>query len=173
MEKVAKFEKVSYMQFESDWKKTFPNETEETIKQIYEALKLPKRATVGSAGYDIYAPVDLSIHPGEEVMVPTGIRARIREDYVLMVFPRSGLGFKYRLQMNNTVGIIDSDYYGAANEGHIFCKLMNDGVQGKTVEISQGSGMVQGLFLPFAVTEDDAVSEIRTGGLGSTTGKGE
>lgn len=95
----------------------------------------------------------------------------MQEDYVLMLFPRSSLGFKYRLQLNNTVGIIDSDYYYANNEGHIFCKLTNDTVEDKVVKIEKGQGMVQGIFLQFGVTIDDEVSEERTGGIGSTTKK--
>ena len=91
------------------------------------------------------------------------------DDYVLMLFPRSGLGFKYRLQMNNTVGIIDSDYYYADNEGHIFCKLTNDTNENKTVEIASGQGMLQGIFVSFGITVDDEVDAVRTGGFGSTT----
>ena len=79
----------------------------------------PKRATSGSAGYDFYAPCGISLKPGETVKVLTGIRARIDEGWVLTLYPRSGLGFRYRLQLNNTVGVIDSDYYGSDNEGHI------------------------------------------------------
>ena len=93
----------------------------------------------------------------------------MREDYVLMVFPRSGLGFKYRLQLNNTVGIIDSDYYYSDNEGHIFIKLTNDSNEGKELEILAGEGFAQGIFLQFGITEDDEVSKIRNGGMGSTT----
>ena len=85
-----------------------------------------------------------------------------------MLFPRSSLGFKYRLQLNNTVGIIDSDYYFADNEGHIFVKLTNDSRQGKTVRIARGQGVVQGIFVPFGITEDDDCTEQRTGGFGST-----
>ena len=85
-----------------------------------------------------------------------------------MLFPRSSLGFRYRLQLNNTVGIIDSDYYNAENEGHIFVKMTNDTREGKTVEIRKGQGMVQGIFLPFGITEDDAADQERTGGMGST-----
>ena len=109
MERIAKFEKVSEAQFLADWIDTFGGE-QEAAKQVYAGLKLPKRATKGSAGYDFYSPLSFNLQPGETIKIPTGIRATMREDYVLMVFPRSGLGFKFRLQLNNTVGIIDSDY---------------------------------------------------------------
>ena len=82
---------------------------------------------------------------------------------------RSGLGFKYRLQLNNTVGIIDSDYYFSDNEGHIFAKLTNDGKEQKTVEVVQGQGFMQGIFVPFGITVDDDATAIRNGGFGSTT----
>jgi dUTP pyrophosphatase len=90
-------------------------------------------------------------------------------NYVLKLYPRSGLGFKYRLQLNNTVGIIDSDYYYSDNEGHIFAKITNDSNEGKTVTINKGDGFMQGIFIEYGITYDDMVCEIRDGGFGSTT----
>ena len=168
MERIAKFEKVSEERFLADWLDTFGGKEEEA-KQIYEEIKLPKRATTGSAGYDFYSPLSFTLKPGETIKIPTGIRAFMREDYVLTVFPRSGLGFKFRLQLNNTVGIIDSDYYYSDNEGHIFIKLTNDSNEGKVLELAAGNGFAQGIFLPFGITEDDEVTELRNGGFGSTT----
>lgn len=169
MQRVGQFEKVSFEEFQQDWQTTFPEATPEEIQAIYDAIVLPKRATKGSAGYDFFAPIDLCVEAGKEVFVPTGIRVAMEENYVLMIFPRSSLGFKYRFQMNNTVGIIDSDYYHAKNEGHIFCKMTNDSREGKEVVVKQGEGFVQGIFVPFGITIDDHVEETRTGGLGSTT----
>ena len=143
--------------------------TEEEIKEIYDQIKLPKRATRGSAGYDFFSPVDFELKPGETIKIPTGIRVFIESDWVLNIFPRSGLGFKFRLQMNNTVGIIDSDYFYSDNEGHIFVKLTNDTNEGKTVSVAQGTGMVQGIFMQYGVTIDDDATEVRNGGFGSTT----
>ena len=168
MERIAKFEKVSKGQFLKDWLDTFGGD-EATAELVYENLKLPKRATKGSAGYDFYSPLEFTLKPGETIKIPTGIRASMREDYVLMLFPRSGLGFKFRLQLNNTVGIIDSDYYYSDNEGHIFIKLTNDSNEGKVLEQAAGTGFAQGIFLNFGITEDDDVTEIRNGGFGSTT----
>lgn len=170
MRKIARFEKVSYEQFEQDMKKC--NFVSEDIKQVYDQLELPKRATMGSAGYDFFAPITFTIKPHEQILVPTGIRAYMEQDYVLMLFPRSSLGFKYRVQMNNTVGIIDSDYYGASNQGHIFVKLYNDSAEEQEVTIQQGQGMLQGIFVPFGVTVDDEVDTVRVGGIGSTNKKG-
>ena len=92
-------------------------------------------------------------------------------NYVLKLYPRSGLGFKYRLQLNNTVGIIDSDYYYSDNEGHIFAKITNDSNEGKTVTINKGEGFMQGIFIEYGITVDDDTTEIRNGGFGSTTKK--
>ncbi|MCI8979303.1 MAG: hypothetical protein HFE52_01405, partial [Clostridia bacterium] len=108
MQRVAKFEKVSFEQFKKDWLDTFYNT--ENIEEIYKGIKMPKRATSGSAGYDFYSTLAFELKPGESIKIPTGIRAKINDGWVLKLYPRSGLGFKFRVQMNNTVGIIDSDY---------------------------------------------------------------
>jgi dUTP pyrophosphatase len=171
MNKIAQFHKVSFEKFEESWKDSFPETSGEEIKAIYDQIKLPKRATRGSAGYDFFSPIDFTLKPGETIKIPTGIRVFIEEDWVLNIFPRSGLGFKFRLQMNNTVGIIDSDYFYSDNEGHIFVKLTNDSNEGKTVSVEQGTGMVQGIFMQYGVTIDDEVTEVRNGGFGSTTKK--
>lgn len=143
---------------------------EDKIRKLYEDLKLPKRATTGSAGYDFFAPDTITLGPGESIKMPTGIRVQMEEGWVLQCYPRSGLGFKYRLQMDNTVGIIDSDYFYSDNEGHMFVKMTNDSREKKTVTIEQGTGFMQGIFMEYGITVDDEVSEIRNGGLGSTTG---
>ena len=164
----GKFEKVSPSRFRSDWADTFAGESAEKIQKIYEEIRMPVRATVGSAGYDFYSPLDFVLTPGQTIKIPTGIRARIEDGWVLMIFPRSGLGFKFRIQLNNTVGIIDSDYYGSDNEGHIFIKITNDSNEGKTLSLKKGDGFAQGVFLPYGVTSDDEAAALRNGGFGST-----
>jgi len=178
MKKIAKFEKVSLKQFQTSWLDTFysseVSQSEELlrkIKDIYEMIRLPKRATKGSAGYDFYSPLNFTLQPRESIKIPTGIRVRIDEGWVLKCYPRSGLGFKYRLQMNNTVGIIDSDYYGSDNEGHIFCKITNDSKEGKSVSVEEGMGFMQGIFVEYGITVDDDADTARNGGFGSTTQK--
>ncbi len=160
MKKVANFYKVSYEQYTKDC---------ENGDKLYESIKLPKRATTGSAGYDFYMPFDFTLAPGETVKIPTGIRVKIDDGWVLKIYPRSGLGFKFRLQLNNTVGIIDSDYYYSDNEGHIFIKITNDSNEGKTVELKSGDAFAQGVFVEYGITYDDDVSEVRNGGFGSTS----
>ena len=165
---VARFLKISRERFVSDFSEAFPEHASEA-EQLYEQIKLPRRATKGSAGYDFFLPVSIELKPGETVKIPTGIRAEMAERYVLLLFPRSGLGFKYRLQFDNTVGVIDSDYFGSDNEGHIFAKLTNDSREEKTVSLSAGTGFMQGVFLPYGITVDDDAYENRNGGFGSTT----
>lgn len=167
MNRIAQFEKVSFEQFCEGCGGDFGSDTE-ALRSVYESIELPKRATAGSAGYDFTTPFDIYLEPGQTMKIPTGIRARMDEDWVLMIFPRSGLGFKFRLQLNNTVGIIDSDYYHSDNEGHIFIKITNDSNEGKTVDLKAGAGFAQGLFIPYGITTDDDATGARNGGFGST-----
>mgnify|MGYP001191842198 FL=1 len=168
MKKISKFEKISIQQFTKDWKDTFGECTDEQISEIYEKIKLPARATSGSAGYDFYSPCSFVLKPGETIKIPTGIRSKIDDGWVLSCYPRSGLGFKYRLQLNNTVGIIDSDYYYSDNQGHIMAKLTNDSNTDMTLELSAGSAFMQGIFTEYGITVDDNVTSVRNGGFGST-----
>lgn len=169
MKRIAKFHKVSYEQFKEGFLDCFEGMQENDAQAAYDALQLPKRATKGSAGYDFYTPVAITLKPQETIKIPTGIRAEMEWNWVLQLYPRSGLGFKYRLQLNNTVGIIDSDYFYSDNEGHIFAKITNDSKEGKVVELKANEGFMQGIFMEFGLVEDDDVEETRNGGFGSTT----
>ena len=158
MKKIAKFYKVSL---------------DEYLKagnlSDYENICLPKRATAGSAGYDFFAPYSFTLAPNQTIKVATGIRVQIDEGWVLKIYPRSSLGFKYRLRLDNTVGIIDSDYFYADNEGHIFIKVTNLG--DKELVVEQGKAFAQGVFVEFGITVDDDCDGVRTGGFGSTDKK--
>lgn len=168
MFKIAKFEKVSFEQFEKDWLKNFPDTS--AVRAVYDGIKLPKRATTGSAGYDFYAPDNIVFEQGKSTLVPTGIRCKIEDGWVLSLYPRSGLGFKHRCQLDNTVGIIDSDYYNSSNEGHIMIKISCDAHDsGHTAAVAGGDGFSQGIFTQFGITVDDDADGIRDGGFGSTT----
>lgn len=169
MKRIAQFFKVSREQFENALLEDFPQYSNQDAVDIHDSIKLPARATKGSAGYDFFAPFSFSLPAGSTIKIPTGIRVKMEEDWVLKIYPRSGLGFKYRLQMNNTVGIIDSDYYYSDNEGHIFIKMTNCSNEGKIVEVAAGSGFAQGIFLEYGITVDDEAEGIRNGGFGSTT----
>lgn len=161
---VAEFEKVSFEQFKKDCENVGVISGDSGLKKCYDDIKLPKRNTKGSAGYDFYIPMTTSILPNEPLVIPTGIRVKIDEDWVLMLHPRSSLGFKYGVSLANTTGIIDSDYYYSDNEGHIMVKLNTE----KTTFIDKGERFVQGIFLHYGVTVDDNATEKRNGGFGST-----
>lgn len=170
MLRVAEFFKVSPKQFMESIRDVKPSLSDSEILDMHNhVLKLPERATKGSAGYDFVTPFDITLSPGQTAKIPTGIRAKMEPGWVLMIFPRSGLGFKYRLQLNNTVGIIDEDYFYSDNEGHIYIKITNDSNEGKMLQIKAGEAFAQGIFVPFGITMNDECDGIRNGGFGSTS----
>lgn len=131
-----------------------------------EEIPLPKRSTRGSAGYDFVSPMDAVIPAGGKAVIPTGIRCEMQEGWVLMIFPRSGLGFKHQTRLSNTVGIIDSDYAFADNEGHIMVSLRNP--LDHDLMIARGDRFCQGIFLPYGLAEEEEDFKERKGGMGST-----
>ena len=130
------------------------------------SIPLPRRATAGSAGYDFVSPADVTLQPGEALTIPTGVRCEMQPGWVLMLFPRSGLGFKHQVHLANTVGVIDSDYFHAANEGHIMVRIVNG--SDHAVSIARGERFCQGVFLPHGLAEEEDVLADREGGFGST-----
>lgn len=168
MERIAKFEIVSFAQYKKDYIECLG--TDEGVKEAYNNIKIPTRATSGSAGYDFCCPFDLRLNPGKGIKIPTGIRVRIADGWALFILPKSGLGIKYRFQLDNTLGLIDSDYYNSANEGHIMIVMRNNHVtEGfKGIDLKAGKAFAQAVFLPFGITENDIASGIRQGGFGST-----
>ena len=169
MQRIAKFNKVSYEQFKEGIEGVLnPWEFGIDVEELYNSIKLPQRATSGSAGYDFYAPFGIVLAPGKTIKVPTGIRVAMEDGWVLKLYPRSGYGFKYRLQLDNTVGIVDSDYFYSDNEGHIFIKITNDTRDNKILDIQAGTAFAQGIFLEYGITEDDYATATRNGGFGST-----
>ena len=172
---VAKFEKVSYEEFEKTWIKTHFLDTnkKDRIKEIYDSIKLPERSTKRSSGYDFYYPDTMAMNMGKGLSytIPTGIRCVFFEDgYDLSIYPRSGMGFKYRLHLDNTVGIIDNDYFESDNEGHIIIKISVDPRNNNMVTLNPGDKFAQGIFREFFLTEGDDETEKknRNGGMGST-----
>lgn len=171
---VAKFYKISFEQFKKDWLENCPIEkkdwTDKEIMELYNSIELPKRATKGSAGYDFKSYFDFNLRHKETIKIPTGIKVEIIEGWWLGILPRSGHGFKYRVQLDNTLGVIDSDYIKSDNEGHMFVKLTNDSKDSsKTMKVKKGEGFCQGIFIPFGITVDDESEIERNGGFGSTT----
>lgn len=187
--RVARFEKVSFEEFLAAYTpiwietqriiKNIPNgesfgysedELKKQALEIWEGIELPKRSTKGSAGYDFFFPYGhTEIPAGASLMIPTGIKAYIEPNWVLFEVPRSSLGMNYRIQFDNTIGIIDSDYYNnSKNEGHIFVKITNDSRDGLTCVFETQCKYCQGIFVPFGITYDDDVDTVREGELGST-----
>ena len=152
------FEKVSLQEF----KKCFD-------ENLYDTYSLPSRKTAKAAGYDFLAIEDVVIKPGEIKKIPTGFKAFMQNDEVLLIVVRSSMGFKYNVRMCNQVGVIDADYYNNCdNEGHIFVALQNEG--NEEYVIKKGTGYAQGIFTKYLNCGDE-VDTLRTGGIGSTNKK--
>ena len=161
--RVGQFEKISVEQ----WHKDFGDNDKHTFDAILEDIPMPKRATKGSAGYDICTPYDIDLEPGEEINVPTGLKCKIENGWALFALPKSGLGFKYYTRLANTIGLIDEDYYNNENnEGHMWVKMRNEG--DKPLHVDAGKGICQMVFLPYGITFDDEADGERKGGFGST-----
>lgn len=164
MEKIALFEKISFEQYLQDRMKCDADIAEPSVvRREWENIRLPERATNGSAGYDFFLPMGCCFSK-EPMLIPTGVRCKIEPGWFLMCAPKSGLGFKYRMKLANTVGIVDSDYYFSTNEGHIMAKVFSK----DSFHLDSGSKFMQGIFVPFGITEDDICNGVRDGGFGST-----
>lgn len=186
-----KFEKVSYEQFKKDFMSCLGTQclvagdylpyrisgeydssaVDTMVRKIYDEIQIPKRSTSGSAGYDFFLPLNLTINYSDSIVVPTGIKCEINNGWFLNVLPRSSHGFKFGIRLSNTVGIIDSDYYdNDSNEGHIMVKLVNESVTGylQEVKLNQGDAFCQGILIPYGVVKNDVTDAVRTGGFGST-----
>lgn len=155
---IARFEHVSRAQYAQDMRQQDAMDVAD--------IPLPRRATQGSAGYDYVCPADVTMQPGEQALVATGIRVQMEPGWVLINCPRSSLGRKHGIRLANTIGVIDSDYYHADNEGHILVMLVNGGDH--TVTIRKGERFCQGIFLPHGLAEEDTITTQRTGGFGSS-----
>lgn len=130
-------------------------------------VQLPVRADARSAGYDFFAPRDITVLPAQKLLVFTDVRSYMGENEVLLLLPRSSMGIKKGLMLANTMGVIDASYYmNESNDGNIGLALLN--TTGKAIEIKRGERIVQGVFVPYLVADGDEAQEGRTGGMGST-----
>jgi dUTP pyrophosphatase len=145
---MRKFEKISFDQFKKDIADD---------KELYDSYEIPSRDTYYAAGYDFHALTDFVIHPGEIKKIPTGIKASMEDDEVLLLMVRSSQGFRFNIRLINQVGVVDKDYYNnPTNEGHIYIGLQNEGE--KDYEVKKGEGFGQGLFMKYLLTEDDQLN---------------
>lgn len=139
------FEKISFEQFSKDISDD---------RELYETYNLPRRDTKFAAGYDIYSLEDFILKPTEIIKIPTGVKANMNDDEVLLLVDRSSQGFKYNVRMCNQVGVIDKDYYNNKdNEGHIFVKLQNEG--DKDYIVKKGDAIIQGLFIKYLTVDNE------------------
>ena len=142
---MRKFEKISFEQFKKDISDNI---------ELYNSYSLPKRSTKFSAGYDFESVLDFIIKPGENKLIPTGIKVDMNEGETLLMIERSSQGFKYNIRMCNQIGVIDKDYYNSPkNEGHIFIKLYNEGTEDYVVH--KKDKIVQGLFIKFLIVDNE------------------
>ncbi len=168
MERIGRFEKVPFGKFYESVKdlyNLYKIEQKDVLK-LFEDLKLPERATTGSAGYDFYLPFDIFIPAHHTMLFPTGIRVFMEDGWVLQIYTKSSLGMKHGIILTNSVSIIDNDYYYSDNAGQIRASLTN--TTDHDVSLKAGQPYMQGVFSKFGITYGDNVTNVRNGGLGST-----
>lgn len=137
-----------------------------------DGINLPVRKTKCSAGYDIEAAEDCIIPSFKKGMKPTlvktGLKAYMMEDEVLILANRSSNPGKRGLILANSIGVVDSDYYGNPdNDGHIMFAFFN--IKDEDVEIKKGDAIGQGIFQKFLTVDEDLAEGARMGGFGSTS----
>jgi len=170
---VAKFSKVSFEQFCEDLEACgLTGYTTSQARALYDAIKLPARATKWSAGYDICTPVPFTLSnlnaAPKGFTFPTGIRCEMHPSYVMLIIPKSGLGFRHYTRLGNTIGCVDADYSCSDNEGDIMVNIRSDIPGHEPVQIEAGKAVCQALLIPYGVTDDDSADGVRNGGFGST-----
>ena len=165
---MSHFEKVSFEQWKADCGLSEAGDDE--LRRLHEAIVMPAQATAGSAGMDFNMPYGLKLEAGAKVKIASGIRWVTddnEKDRVLLMMPRSGLGFKYGIRLSNTVGVIDSDYCNADNEGHIVVALENP--SNECVMLDEGKPFVQGIIVRYELADGAVSGGERHGGFGSTS----
>ena len=169
---MMRFEKVPmdvYVRSRKEWKHDWEEEDVKKWEGEWKNIKLPQRATDGSAGYDFFIPYDTDVSAiARWSTIPTGVRwVTDRNDVCMAMIPRSGLGFRNKFRLANTVGLIDSDYCSAINFGHIMAKVTAD----EAISLKAGDAFMQGVILPFIKVDDDSngYKSKRVGGFGSTS----
>ena len=137
-------------------------------------INLPKRSTKYAAGYDVEAAENTIIpafKPGvKPTLIPTGLKAYMQDDEMLCLYNRSSNPKKKGLVLANSVGIVDKDYYGNAdNDGHIVYAMWN--FKDEDVKIEKGERIGQAIFQKYLIADNDSADSVRTGGFGSTDKK--
>lgn len=145
------------------------------FKKLKPEAQVPSQASSGAACYDLHSLHDAVITEGEEVVISTGLAFEVPKNHVMLIFSRSGHGFKHSTRLANCTGVIDSDY-----RGEVMVKLKKDWGQltdpqqpTPNLEIKAGDRVAQFMVLelPFTFLEEvDELSDTErgTGGFGST-----
>lgn len=142
-------------------------EVSEHHRKSQNPTTLPKRGSVGSAGYDFYSKETVTIYPNQSHTLWTDVKAYMNNNEVLKIYVRSSIGIKKNLRLKNSVGIIDADYYSnVSNDGNIGIALHNFGEFPVTIEA--GERVAQGIFEYYLVADGDETVSLRSGGIGSS-----
>ena len=142
------------------------NHNQLKVKKLHEDAQLPEYATEGAACFDIRSVQDGVVPVNGSLALSTGLSFEIPEGHVMLVYSRSGHGFKNDVSLSNAVGCIDSDYRGCLG-----VKLTNSGTKDFVVE--KGDRIAQGMIIKYdriSFVEVDELSETERGegGFGST-----
>lgn len=139
------------------------------VKKLDKNAKLPFRATIGSAGADLFACIetDIILKPNERMLIPTGIAIEINDiNCGAFIFPRSSVSYKSGVSLANCVGVVDSDY-----RGEVKVPLINHSEE--SFIIHNGDRIAQLVIMPVIIPNFMEVSELNdtergNGGFGST-----
>ncbi len=123
---------------------------------------LPSRSTECSAGYDFHSPYSFRLKRNKTIKIPLNVKAaNMPKNTVLLIFSRSSLALKYKITLDNNVGVIDSDFNQT-----IWLQITNHGK--KAYQVNVNDKICQGIFINYLITDDDITNGIRNGGIGST-----
>lgn len=136
--------------------------TRQFVKRGGDNIKMPVRATKGSAGYDISASEQVTIQPGEIKLVHTGLAVQMEQDDVMLLIDRSSNPQKRGIVLSNSLGVIDHDYFPNEFKG------MFTNITDKPVTIEAGQRIMQAVFVKYGLVDNDNANGERTGGFGST-----
>ena len=143
-----------------------PDNLKIKIKKLHPDAVVPKYATAGAACFDLVSIDEMAIGAGAAHTFRTGLAFDVPTGWAMMVYSRSGHGFKHGVRLANCVGVIDSDY-----RGEVQVRLANDGLT--TIRICPGDRIAQAMLVPnprvhFEVTSELADTDRGAGGFGST-----
>lgn len=139
-------------------------------------ITLPKRQTKHAAGYDLCAAEDVVVPPyssnidQKPTLIPTGLKATMHNDDMMLIVSRGSTPAKHGLVIPNSMAVIDADYFeNPTNDGHFYIQVLN--IRSKPYTIKKGDTIAQAIFVKYLITDDDDADGERQGGFGSTDKK--